>query len=92
MTLRIQTNSDGHSTTIRLIGRIRSEYLQELKGQLADAGSKVVLDLEEVTLVDLGVVRFLGSCEANGAEIKHCSPYIREWMLRELGEQNRQAP
>ena len=92
MTLRIQTNSDGDSTTIRLIGRIRSECLQELKGQLADAGSKVVLDLEEVTLVDLGVVRFLGLCEANGAEIKHCSPYIREWMLRELGEQNRQAP
>ena len=88
MTLRIQINSGRYSTTIRLIGRIRSEHLQELKQQLADAGSKVVLDLEEVTLVDLDVVRFLGVCEAHGAVIEHCSPYIREWMLRELGEKN----
>jgi hypothetical protein len=58
---------------------------------LAGALSKVVLDLEEVTLVDLEVVRFLGVCEADGAEITHCSPYIREWMVRELSERNRQA-
>ena len=91
MTLRIDSDSDGHTTTIRLTGRIRSEHLQELKEQLAGAGSKVVLDLEDVTLVDLDVVRFLGVCEADGAEVKHCSPYIREWMLRQMGDKKRQA-
>ncbi len=92
MTLRIDSDSDGHTTTIRLTGRIRSEHLQELKEQLAGAGSKVVLDLEEVTLVDLDVVRFLGVCEADGAEVKHCSPYIRGWMLREIGEKRDRRP
>ena len=43
----------------------------------------IVLDLEEVTLVDVDVVRFLGMCEAKGVELVHCSPYIREWVFRE---------
>ncbi|HYT22994.1 MAG TPA: STAS domain-containing protein [Candidatus Polarisedimenticolia bacterium] len=89
MTLRIQKDSVGSTTTIRLMGRIRSEHLQELKEQLATAGSKVVLDLDEVTLVDVEVVRFLGACEAKGAEVLSCSPYIREWMLREMGKEKR---
>ena len=42
-----------------------------------------VLDLDEVTLVDVEVVRFLGMCEAKGVELAHCSPYIREWVFRE---------
>jgi hypothetical protein len=42
--------------------------------------------LEEVTLVDVEVVRFLGMCEANGVELVHCSPYIREWIRREQAD------
>jgi hypothetical protein len=41
------------------------------------------LDLEEVILVDVEVVRFLGMWEAKGVELSHCSPYIREWVFRE---------
>jgi anti-anti-sigma regulatory factor len=85
MTLRIVREGDRCSTTIRLIGRIRSEHLPELREQLAGAGPKVKLDLEEVTLVDVDVVRFLGSCQSEGTEVLCCSPYIREWMLREMG-------
>jgi hypothetical protein len=51
-------------------------------------GARTVLkligrDLQEVTLVDVEVVRFLGMCEAKGVELAHCSPYIREWIFRE---------
>jgi hypothetical protein len=91
MTLRIERDSDGNSTNIRLIGGIRSEHLQELKEQLASTGARVVLDLDEVTSVDLDVVRFLGACEAEGAEVLHCAPYIREWMFREMGGQKPQV-
>lgn len=89
MTLRIQRDSNGDSTTIRLIGRIRSEHLQDLKEQIASAGPRVVLDLDEVTLVDVDGVRFLGACEAAGAELLNCTPYIREWMLREMSGEKR---
>lgn len=87
MTLRIQKDSVRSSTTIRLIGRIRSEHLQELKEQMATAGPRVALDLDDVTLIDLEAIRFLVTCEAEGAQLLHCSPYIREWMLQEAGRE-----
>ena len=51
---------------------------------ITDANVKLVkLDLSEVTLVDLNVVRFLGDQERQGVELVKCSPYIREWIQRE---------
>jgi hypothetical protein len=41
--------------------------------------------LEEVDLVDVQAVRFLNACEAEGISVLRCSPYIKEWMLRERG-------
>jgi anti-anti-sigma regulatory factor len=86
MTFKIEKGSDRKSTTIRLIGRIQSEHLDELKAQITGIGPRIVLDLDEVTLVDLDVVRFLSACEEKGVELLNCSPYIREWILREHGE------
>jgi anti-anti-sigma regulatory factor len=83
MTLRIETTSDGHTATLRLIGRIESEHLDELQAQVRRHRPQLVLDLDEVTLVDVGVVRFLIACEAEGIELLSCAPYIREWMGRE---------
>jgi hypothetical protein len=50
---------------------------------MGDDQSQIALDLDGVTLVDVEVVRFLNGCEERGVELFHCSPYIREWMLRE---------
>jgi hypothetical protein len=36
-----------------------------------------------LTLVDVDVVRFLETCEAGGAEVINCAPYIREWINQE---------
>ncbi len=83
MTLKIERDSDVDRTTVRLIGRIQADHLDELRAQMAGDGPRIVLDLEEVTLVDLQVVRFLGTCEKEGAELLHCRPYIREWISRE---------
>jgi anti-anti-sigma regulatory factor len=83
MTLRIEKASDGQSATIRLIGRMRAEHLDELKAQIKDGTSRVALDLEDVTLVDVDVVRFLGMCQAEGIRLVHCSPYIENWIDKE---------
>ena len=50
---------------------------------MSDCCAHKILDLGEVTLVDLGVVRFLISSEDEGIELVQCPPYVREWMLRE---------
>ena len=83
MTLRIESASDGHSTTLRLVGRMRSEHVDALQAQIKNGGSRIVLDLEEVSLVDVDVVRFLGTCHAEGIQLVHCSPYIRDWIAKE---------
>ena len=83
MTLRIEKASDGHSTTIRLIGRMQAEHLEELEKQIRETGPAITLDLEEVTLVDVEIVRFLAACEERGATILNCSPYIRDWIGKE---------
>ena len=85
-TLKIERDSHGRKLTIRLIGRFQSEHIAELKKQIRESPSIVVLDLEEVTLVDVPVVRFLGACELQGAKIVNCSQYIREWINRERQE------
>jgi hypothetical protein len=81
--LKLERLSDEERTTIRLIGQVRSEHLDEITNQMGSCGPNVTLDLEEVTVVDLEVVRFLGSCEREGTELLHCPPYIREWISRE---------
>ena len=83
MTCKIERHADGQQTTFRLIGYIQAEHLEALQAQWESHGPETVLDLDEVTLVDVEVVRFLDSCETAGIAILHCPPYIREWIARE---------
>ena len=83
MTLKIEKYADEYGTTIRLIGRVQAEHLAELETQIKESGSKIALDLEEVNLVDVEAVRFLGSCEVAGVTLVNCSPYIRDWIGKE---------
>jgi hypothetical protein len=85
MTLKIERYSEGPGTKIRLIGRMQEEHLAELEKQIRESGSKIALDLEEVALVDVQVVRFLGVCEAQGITLLNCSPYIHDWIGKERG-------
>jgi anti-anti-sigma regulatory factor len=82
MVLKIDRGADGKYVVLRLSGRIQSEHVDQLKAEMEGVAG-VVLDLEEVKLVDRDAVRFLGVCEANGTELRHCSPYIREWIAKE---------
>jgi hypothetical protein len=69
--------------TLRLIGRVESGHVGELRDHIRSHHVKVVVDLDEVRLVDVSVVRFLVTCEGQGVELLNCPPYIREWMGRE---------
>ena len=64
------------------IGRIESEYLDGLRMEVR-RWPRLVLDLDQVTLIDVAVVRFLIACEAEGVALRNCAPYVREWMSRE---------
>jgi hypothetical protein len=83
VTLKIEKLAGEHPTTLKLIGRIRAEHLDELKAQISASVPKIVLELGEVSLVDAEVVRFLSTCEAAGIQLLNCSAYIPEWIVRE---------
>jgi hypothetical protein len=62
---------------------MQSEQLPDLKRCIDQPEFKPLLDLAEVTLVDVETVRFLIACQDGGIELVHCSPYIRHWMDQE---------
>jgi hypothetical protein len=85
--LRIEKDSGGSFHKLRLSGRIQSDQIASIRSEMdGDCASKI-LDLGEVTLVDLGVVQFLIACEDEGVELVECPAYVREWMLRERAEE-----
>jgi hypothetical protein len=80
--LKIRRSENDGLAIFALSGRIEEEQVSELEELLADeAGvAKITLDLEEVRLVDRGVVRFLAACEARGIRLKNCPSYVRQWI------------
>ena len=83
MTLRIQKRSDGRKTVLRLSGRLRASDRASLSEEIESSTETIVLDLEEVTLIDVEVAQFLARCETEGVELLQCSPFIREWISSE---------
>jgi len=90
--LRIEKDCDGCATRLLLSGRIQSYHIACLRSAMSDGCTPKILDLSEVTLVDLEVVRFLISCEDGGIELIQCPLYVREWILRERAEGLQPAP
>src|SRR5215471_11245580 len=84
--LRIEKDS-GCVTKLRLSGRIQADQIASIRSEMNNDCRTTILDLNEVTLVDLAVVQFLISCEDEGVELVQCPSYIREWILRERAEE-----
>jgi hypothetical protein len=57
--LRIEKASDGQTTTLQLSGRIQSVNIGDIQAQMDDGHVRLFMDLGQVTLVDVEVVRFL---------------------------------
>jgi anti-anti-sigma regulatory factor len=82
--LKITRMTNAGTTTLIVSGRIDADQLPDLRGSVeTEQASDVVLDLNEVSLVDVEAVRFLLQCEMQGIRLAHCPGYVREWMVRE---------
>jgi len=85
MILRIQRATEQGRVVFHLTGQIRGSQVAELRALLRPEieDHSLVLDLKEVKLVDQDAVRFLVQSEAEGASLRNCSAFIREWILQE---------
>jgi hypothetical protein len=72
--------------TLSISGRIIEHNVDMLRTVLQQEEQAVVIDLKHVLLVDREAVKLLALSETNGAELKNCPPYIREWVTRESAE------
>jgi hypothetical protein len=90
--LKIERHCEECVTRLRLSGRIQLNQIHYLKSAMRDGPPPKLLDLSEVTLVDLKVIRFLIHCEDEGIELVQCPLYVREWILREREESAQSEP
>jgi anti-anti-sigma regulatory factor len=82
--LKITRVKNPGTITLIVSGRIDAAQLADFRRLVeSEHASDVVLDLNEVSLVDVDVVRFLLQCETQGMRLAGCPAYIREWMVRE---------
>ena len=88
--LKIQRKVNG-KIIFTLSGRIEAEDIDELRRllELEGAGSRIALDLKDVTLMDRDAIKFLTDCEANTITLENCPVYVRKWIGQESGRRKR---
>ena len=89
MSCRIDRHVVGEDFVILCVsGRITAQDVNMLRGVLEQERSAVAIDLKDVLLVDHEAVKLLAVYESNGAELRNCPAYIREWVTRERADPN----
>ena len=84
MTYRIQRSVCSDAVVFVLGGEMDSEHAAQLRELLtSDGNRRVLLDLEDVTLVDRAAVRFLAQVEAEGVRLVNCPEYVKSWIAAE---------
>lgn len=84
MSCRIDRLVIGEDLVVLCIsGGITGQDVDMLRALLEAERSAVAIDLKDVLLVDREAIKLLASRESNGAELKNCPAYIREWVTRE---------
>ena len=73
---------------LRISGWIAADYVNMLRALLEQERARVAIDLKDVLLVDRDAVKLLALRESNGAELRNCPAYIREWVTRERTDSN----
>ena len=84
--LRIQRSENGE-VVFTLSGGMDEESIAHLEQLIRSeaSGTRIVLDLKDLTLVGQEAISFLERCEAGGIPLKNCAGYIREWITRSRG-------
>ena len=81
--LRIQRSENGE-VVFTLSGQMDEEAIAQLETLISSeaSGSRIVLDLKDLTLAGQDAISFLARCEGGGITLKNGAGYIREWITR----------
>ncbi len=84
--LKTQPIEEQEAVRICLSGRVSESelsYLDEVINSANDSGVMVLLDLEQVTVLDLAAVRYMAEGEGNRFKFSCCPFALRQWIRRE---------
>jgi anti-anti-sigma regulatory factor len=76
---------------LHISGQITGQDVDLLRTLLEQERSAVAIDLKDIFLVDREAVKLLALRESNGAELRNCPAYIREWVTRERTRMRRKV-
>src|SRR5258707_3238645 len=81
--LRIQRSENGE-VVFTLSGGIDEEAIAQLETLIRSeaSGSRIVLDLKDLTLAGQEAISFLERCEGGGIPLKNCAGYVPERITR----------
>ena len=68
---------------LRISGQITGSDIDLLRAAIDRERKVVAIDLRQVSLVDRNAVALLARSESMDVELRHCPPYVREWITRE---------
>ena len=68
---------------LRISGQITGSDIDLLRAAIDRERKVVAIDLRQVSLVDRNAVALLARCESRDVELRHCPPYVREWITHE---------
>jgi anti-anti-sigma regulatory factor len=82
--LRIQRVANGE-VVFTLSGRMDEEDIAALETLIRSEGDgrRIVLDLNDLTLIGRDAISFLERWEAKGIALENCADYVREWITRQ---------
>lgn len=90
--LRIERQAEGRATRLKLSGRFRSDLIGFVQSAMSTGCAPKIIDLSDITLVDVEVVQFLNRCEDEGIQVVQCPLYVSEWMRQERAEGMQAGP
>jgi hypothetical protein len=84
MTCRIDrlVTEDG-VVVMKMSGRLTAHDVEMIRRLLEPESGVIAFDLRDLLFVDRDAVGLLAHSEESGAELRHCPPYIREWVTQE---------
>ncbi len=78
MTYRIERTEQPDATVFLVSGTMDAAHALQLEALLRHEGEgRVLVDLQEITLVDRDAIRFLARVEVSGIGLLNCPEYVR---------------
>ena len=88
MTYRIERTVQPDATVFLVSGTMDAAHALQLEALLRHEGEgRVLVDLQEITLVDRDAIRLLARMEASGLRLLNCPEYVRRSIVAANDEQ-----